>query len=670
MTHLQFAIQVVVHDSKISRDLLTANHSAGFKVETRTSNIYSWSKNRKLVTMIKPTDKKRKPEKRSESGIKKNDASPNKKLKHKQIASGASAKSNSKPSATQQRQRRHAEVVEEAKLLWNQLRQKKNSPTENRELMDKLMPLITGKVQEIALQHDASRVVQAAIQFGNPAERKLILKELCHDVNNIAELSKLQYAHFVVLKVIKYCTDEESIRMVVKSLKGHMSKLAVHAVASRVVESLFVTMAPKDLALLKQELYGPHFSLFAQDILSQQDIKIPSLATNLAMAPDKKAQALDFVQRLISKGLEKSLYGLTFFQELLAEYIAEASPKEIRLMASTAADNAIHLLSTRAGSRAVASFVAYGTAKDRKRIMKSLKGYSRSGLLHHDAYIAILRIVQLTDDTVSVQKNILNELLTEPSPAKIDPSANSKHVESRHPLLELAVSDTASKLFQMLLEKDEKARNKFFDPYEQSVLFPNPMVQEDNGKGKQIDVPTSLKDEEVRRKELIKHLSEPLIELCTKCPDELLRSRPGALILKGIYAAFHPVSVVAAALDACESSVADAPRGSLLEDRDGHLAIKNLILVDVAAKTTERNQSTCDEGCFSAQFLARFKGKLVNIVAKSNRGAFVVAALCKVPTIRDEVINELSRDAKLLEKRSTGEGATAGFKALLSEIRN
>ena len=44
--------------------------------------------------------------------------------------------------------------------------------------MDELMPLIRGKVNQIALQHDAPRVAQAAIQFGAPPERLEITQEV------------------------------------------------------------------------------------------------------------------------------------------------------------------------------------------------------------------------------------------------------------------------------------------------------------------------------------------------------------------------------------------------------------------------------------------------------------------------------------------------------------
>ena len=113
--------------------------------------------------------------------------------------------------------RRHADSVGEAKVLWNKLRLKTNTKDDTKKLMDKVMELIRGKVREIALQHDASRVVQAAIQFGNDEQRKEILTEICKSEGSLAEMAKIQYAHFCCLKFIKYCArDDASIKMIVK----------------------------------------------------------------------------------------------------------------------------------------------------------------------------------------------------------------------------------------------------------------------------------------------------------------------------------------------------------------------------------------------------------------------------------------------------------------------
>jgi pumilio homology domain family member 6 len=579
------------------------------------------------------TSTKRKSDKKGPSSVKKS--------KHE-------SPTNSKGSLKHQRQssRKHSDVVNDAKRVWNLLRLKTNTTEQNRALMDQLMPLIEGKANEIALQHDAARVVQAAIQFGTMPERQLILIELCAKPGNLAELCKSQYAHFCVLKAIKYChTDATCVKLMVKGLKGHIAKLAVHAVGSRCVQSLFVTLSPKQTAVLKQEFYGPHFALFASDTMSEQII--PTLVSNLALAPEKREATLDFVRNLVNKCMEKTLYGFAYFQDLLAEYCGVAGSSEIRTMASTAADHAIHLLSARSGTRVVAALIAYGTPKDRKRIMKSLKGYAKSGLLHHDAYLAIIRLVQLTDDTVSIHKNVFNELLAVAEGADQDKS----------PLLEIALSDTGSKLFLLLLIADKEARRKCFDPYELSVLFPNPTVMEDGH-----EVSTSKKDLDVRRKELIKYLREPLIHMCCKHAQELLRSRPGALVLREVYVAFRSEDVVEAIVGVCRSAlhVDSSEMGHdeeesvpLFEHRDGHLAVKNLILADAYEGVETK---------LSSAFVDQLQDRLMD-VAKSNRGAFVVAALCKVKSLQKKVTAKLNQAA--LKELAEGEGATAGFKALV-----
>lgn len=100
---------------------------------------------------------------------------------------------------------------------------------------------------------------------------------------------------------------------------------------------------------------------------------------------------------------------------------------------------------TRPGCKALAECAAYGSAKDRKKMIKTLKvcmftylppylhtydllplrashsclslsmhhqqGYVVPTLLHKDAYLVILRLADVVDDTVTFSKIIWNELL-------------------------------------------------------------------------------------------------------------------------------------------------------------------------------------------------------------------------------------------------------------------
>jgi pumilio family protein 6 len=554
--------------------------------------------------------------------------------------------------------RKHADAVENAKRIWNQLRMKNNTPEQNQDYMNQLMPLIRGKAAQVALQHDGSRCVQACVQFGTPEERKDILKEFIQA--GMADLSKNQYACFAVLKIIKYChTDEDSAAKILKTFKGHVSKLAVHAVASRVMDSVFTNFSSKQTSVLRQEFYGPQFALFAAD---DADKKPPTLMTCLAKAPNKKEQTLEFVRSIINKGMAKTLYGLRYFQELCAEYIAVVNPTEIRQMATTAADHSIHLLSSKQGTRVVAALVAYGTAKDRKRILKSLKGYTRAGLTHPDTYLAILRLVQLTDDTVSIQKNLLNELMVMPDTSTLEEKVSAaasavtdENKTNQSPLLELALHKNASKLFLMLLMPAGTGRDKILDPYGTSVLFPNPMIAE-NGQ----EVPTSKKDAEIRRKELLDFMEGHLIQLCSQHAKELLLSLSGSLVLREVYAASRSESVITAVVDACAAGLNTEDghdSDQLFDDKIAHHSIRGLLQVDVLA----------DESPLGAAFLDRM-GNQVMQIASSSRGAFILAALCKIPAVRDKAVSKVKSSIKALTELSKKANNKAGYEALLKEI--
>ena len=113
-----------------------------------------------------------------------------------------------------QSHRRHYEEVRKAKEIWNKLREKNIEKSEMNGMVNELMILFKGKMKEVVLKHDASRIVQALIQFGSTEQRKSILNELSEA---IPEMSKIQYAHFVVLKLIKYCArDDVNRRLIVK----------------------------------------------------------------------------------------------------------------------------------------------------------------------------------------------------------------------------------------------------------------------------------------------------------------------------------------------------------------------------------------------------------------------------------------------------------------------
>lgn len=433
-----------------------------------------------------------------------------------------------------------------------------------------------------------------------------------------------------------------------------MSKLAVHGVASQVVEYMFQHLPPKSLAPLKQEFYGPHFSLFATELSGPS-----TLENNLknAKTDTQKEAAINFVKDLLNKGMTKGFYGHVYFQQLFAEYVDVADPSDIRVMASTAADHSPQLLSTRHGARVVATLAAYGTPKDRKRICKSLKGFTASSLLHRDAYLAVLRLIQVTDDTVSIHKSLLNEILTTPTPVEGNEQDGDTEPSG---MLALALSETGSKLFLMILVKDDDARMKYFDPYERSILEPTPYITE-NGK----EVLTSKKDPELRRQELLKHVAAALLDMCVEHVGELITSVPGSRVLKEVYCQNPSEKLARAISEEClqslESSGSDDDL-SLFEHTVSHRCIKNMIMYDANDNGIEPMLSNA---------LVSSLGENLSVLVESNRGSFVAAALLGVPSVHSKVQDKLSIHKKEVKTKSKAEdGATAGYAAVLKALES
>lgn len=541
-----------------------------------------------------------------------------------------------------QSHRRHYEEVKQAKEIWNKLRKKDNDKKEVDAMVAELMVLFEGKFQEVVLKHDASRVVQSLIQFGSPDQRKLILNEL-RDI--IPEMSKIQYAHFVVLKLIKYSLrDETNRRTFVKSLKGHIPKLAVHAVGARVVELVFATLPSKSIALLKQEMYGPKFALFATGDLSTSSLSLKQI---VEQQPENGASAIQYLRGVLNKGIEKSLFGFAFFQELSWEYFENCPTKELQEMISSVVDHSIHMLSTRAGSKVIAYCAAYGTPKDRRKIMRNLKGYTKSSLLHKDAYIAIIRLLDVTDDTVAIQKNILIELLSHP--VKKGQEAMETDLS---PILDIALSDTGSKLFLHLLASDEE---QLFDPFERELLKPATIT----GDGGEV-VSTSKKNPETRRKELAQYLRKILCDLCLAHTTQLMRSKSGSKVIRVVFQSFPSVELATSIVDACAEPAPSDKDLPLFENPVAHLMIKRVLQVE--AKEGGEEGEHCS---FASILYQKYKGKLMEI-ASSNRGAFILTDMVKVKRVSSEVRAELQNRQHL--KTLKEKKKEKGFEALLKEL--
>lgn len=270
-------------------------------------------------------------------------------------------------------------------------------------------------------------------------------------------------------------------------------------------------------------------------------ILCPELPKNLRnlmeMLPNKREAILDHMRDLIiQKFITKTLLEFTYTHHLLWEYIQEitgmhgdaaegnsaVSDKDKHRMeelVSQLGDSAPKLLSTKPGARAMSVIIAQASAKDRKRILKSLKGHCLESLLHDSAYMGIIRLVDVTDDTVNIQKSIFDELKSTKRDVQYTATGEvaSDHAE---PWVRIAQHKNAHKLLLRLLEPTRRC----FEP-DEATLFNLPALY-------------SKKDPVLKRKEHLLYIKDSLVQVVLRHMHTLVRSKYGHKVVEAVVQAF------------------------------------------------------------------------------------------------------------------------------------
>jgi pumilio family protein 6 len=92
----------------------------------------------------------------------------------------------------------HSQLLTDAKRVWSLARQKNIPSTERQKHVKDLMKVIQGKVKDIVLKHDASRIIQTVVKYGGQKERDEIATELKGHYKSLAQskYSKVRLDYF------------------------------------------------------------------------------------------------------------------------------------------------------------------------------------------------------------------------------------------------------------------------------------------------------------------------------------------------------------------------------------------------------------------------------------------------------------------------------------------
>ena len=94
------------------------------------------------------------------------------------------------------------EAVTASKVLWNELREKSCSAERRSSLVSDLHDELRGKYRDVALKHDASRLVQAVIQFGSEDQRMQLFHEMSVTPSFVG-ICRSPYAHYCITKLLE-----------------------------------------------------------------------------------------------------------------------------------------------------------------------------------------------------------------------------------------------------------------------------------------------------------------------------------------------------------------------------------------------------------------------------------------------------------------------------------
>ncbi|KAI8376486.1 armadillo-type protein [Radiomyces spectabilis] len=510
---------------------------------------------------------------------------------------------------------RNFDMIVKAKRIWEQLRRGDIKREEQKKLMEDIMSVITGRVQDVIFKHDASRIIQTCLKKGNGEQRNQIAEEL---KGRYEELSKSMYGKYIVAKAIEYCHWQRD--NILSEFRTHVRKLIRHKEASTVIEAFYAQFST---AAQRQELladfYGPEMTLFNRGGGAK------TLEELLETLPEKKDSVLRYMAETLSGCMDKGTIVHSIVHKVLLQYLTLAGEKERDTMMAMLWDQLPDIVHTREGSRVAMICLSYAKPKERKNIIKAFKPYLVKLASDEYGYLVLLRLLDVTDDTILVSKAVLGEL--------------SKHAKT------LFADKYGRRFFLYILT----GRNTKYLSYD-TVQFLKA--------GDEIRV--SKKDPELRSEELLKASSPELIQLVTNNANDLLREKLSSQVVQEIM--LHAVGDKDKAIESI-LSLAKEPietEDHILEHRFANRVIKAMVHADSAAETNDKAVEPLE---FAPKLLECIKDNLGHFA--TNYGSFVVLALAEEPSTQKAVKKILKPHKQAIESAAA---ENAGAKRILEVL--
>ncbi|KAG6551989.1 hypothetical protein Mapa_006295 [Marchantia paleacea] len=444
-------------------------------------------------------------------------------------------------------------LEKEVKRMWERLRQRDLEKEERTKMVTITLTKMKGKLMEMSTSHVTSRVVQSCVKHCTKPERDLVFEELRP---HILTLTKEPYAYHIVLRMLDHATKPQLLH-ILSTLHGNVVSLLRHPVGSAVVEHAYHLASGHQRRELVSEFYSPEFRLFKGVSVTELDGGLKDL---MAKEPASKQNTMvEHMMMSLQPILEKGIVDHSITHRALGEYLTVCKRSMVEdVVKSLTGPLLLRMIHTRDGARIAVTCINMSTAKERKLIIKSMKGHVKKIACDEHSSAVLMAIFDLVDDTTLVSKVIISELLTDLKET-ISHKYGRRFVlhllapgESRYFPVDLvnllqhpAGVCTLSQLEEVAAPSEEvepaPSTKKKKDKKEKKVDKDVEKEAEQKGGNEDMDIEdgpkevrgVSKKDPAVRRQQLLTagDLGKKLVETCAEMVKELLLSPTGSEVI-------------------------------------------------------------------------------------------------------------------------------------------
>ncbi|KAJ0093529.1 hypothetical protein Patl1_24980 [Pistacia atlantica] len=343
-----------------------------------------------------------------------------------------------------------------------------------------------------------------------------------------------------------FAASKKQLVRFISALHGHVASLLRHMVGSVVIEHAYQLANATQKHELLVELYSTELQLF-KDLVSIKGEQVNHQVTLLVDVISKlglqKASVLRHMASVIQPILEKGIVDHSIIHRVLMEYFSIADKTSAAdIIQQLSGPLLVRVIHTRDGSKIGILCIKHGSAKERKKIIKGMKGHI--GKIAHDqcGSLVLLCIVSIVDDTKLITKIVLRELQTNLKELVLDKNGRRVLLQLLHPncsrylspddlaslnlfIPSLSAKDETQVNSEIKSVKNEESNGETADQGETAVW-----ADESTSPSEDLHlVEGGKKDPYLRRQELLVNsgLAESLIDICIENAGELLRSNFG-----------------------------------------------------------------------------------------------------------------------------------------------